>query len=257
MPQVWNPQLYLRYAAYRARPADDLLPRLAVDVAGDICDLGCGPGTLTNRLKEKWPDRRVTGVDSSPAMLAEARKSFAGITWIEADISAWTPQQPAALIFANASLHWVPDHAVQIPRLFSCVAPGGVLAFQVPLSRRALYGRCIEEQIASPRWRDRLKGVSPHEEPLQGQAYYDLICDRASSVDVWRTDYFHVLEGERPVADWVRSTGLTPFLSVLPETEHAAFVDDYAARTNAAYPRQKDGTVLFVMPRLFVVAKRK
>jgi trans-aconitate 2-methyltransferase len=257
--KTWNPELYLRYAAYRARPADDLLPRLNLTVAGDIYDLGCGPGTLTRRIKDRWPERNVTGIDASAEMLGAARTKYAeqDFTWTQADISQWSAPPNAALIFANASLHWVPDHATLIPRLFSLLAPGGLLAFQVPLSFREPFAHCIDELIAAPEWREKLAGVRPHDDPLDGRVYYDLLCNQASLLDIWHTDYFHVLEGEAPVADWISSTGLVPFLSVLPEGDHAAFIADYAARTNAAYRRQKDGTVLFVMPRLFVVAKRK
>lgn len=257
--QDWNPDLYLRYAAYRARPADDLLPRIEVKVPGEIYDLGCGPGTLTKRIKEKWPDRRVTGVDASPAMLAEAQKSFGDleISWVAGDIASWRAPAPAALIFANASLHWVPDHLTLIPRLFSFVRPGGILAFQVPYSARALYGKCIAELIAAPAWRDKLRHVTPHDEPLDEGVYYDLLCGQAASIDIWRSDYCHVLEGETPAADWVRSTGLVPFLSALPKQDHGAFIADYAALTERAYPRQKDGRMLFTMMRLFVVAVKK
>lgn len=257
--QSWNPESYLRYAAYRAQPADDLLPRLKIEAAGPIFDLGCGPGTLTRRLKDQWPDRPVIGIDSSADMLGAARAKFGQdtITWTLADISTWSPREPAAMIFANASLHWVANHQVQIPRLFSFVSPGGLLTFQVPMSHLAPFGTCIDDLIASPPWRDKLAGIRPHEIPLDGRAYYDLLCDDAASVEIWQTDYHHVLGGPNPVADWIAATGLVPFLSVLPESDHAAFIADYAARTNAAYPRQKDGTVLFVMPRLFVVAVRR
>lgn len=255
----WNPDLYLRYAAYRARPADDLLPRLELKVPGEIFDLGCGPGTLTKRLKDKWPERKVTGVDSSPEMLAEARKKFgdAPITWVAGDIATWRAPTPAALIFANASLHWIHNHEQLIPRLFADVAPGGVLVFQQPMSHKVPYHQCIHELIQSPPWRDKLKHVEPHPDPLEGDAYYDLLAPQASLVDVWETHYFHVLRGDAPVAEWFSSTGLVPFLSVLPKAEHAAFVADYAERTKRAYPPQQDGSVILVMPRLFVLAVRK
>jgi trans-aconitate 2-methyltransferase len=258
MSQAWNPELYLRYAAYRARPADDLLPRIHLNVAGDIYDLGCGPGTLTKRLKDKWPDRRVTGVDSSADMLAAAREKFPhGIEWRQADIAAWAPTTAPALIFANASLHWVPDHPALIPRLMSALAPGGVLAFQIPESGTQPYHHCIETVIASPRWRERLKGVHPHDDPLRPRAYYDLLAPMAADIDVWETDYHHVLEGDDPVTEWISSTGLGPFLSVLSETEKPAFLADYRVCAQAAYPRQADGKVLFTMRRLFLLAVRR
>ncbi len=255
---VWNPDLYLRYAAYRARPADDLLPRLNLNVPGDIYDLGCGPGTLTTRLAQKWPDRRGIGIDSSPTMLAAAREKFpSGIEWQQADISTWKASSPAALVFTNAALHWVPDHEDLFPHLMAQVAPGGVLAVQMPVSGPQAYHRCIEAVAASPKWRAKFKDVHAHDDPLSAQTYYDLLSPMAAEIDVWETDYHHVLEGESPVTAWISSTGLVPFLSVLDDADKASYLADYSACANAAYPRQNDGKVLFTMHRLFLIATKK
>jgi trans-aconitate 2-methyltransferase len=257
MATTWNPDLYLRYAAYRARPADDLLPRLTLSIPGDIYDLGCGPGTLTKRLKDKWPARHVTGVDSSAEMLAAAREKFpTGIDWQQADIAAWTAPHPAALVFANASLHWVGDHDTLIPRLMAQVAPGGVLAIQVPESGAQPYHKAIEALAVSAKWRARFEGIHAHADPLPATVYYDLLTPLAAGVDLWETEYHHVLEGENPVTEWISSTGLVPFLSVLSENEKPDYLADYSAAAAKAYPRQSDGKVLFTMRRLFIVAIR-
>jgi trans-aconitate 2-methyltransferase len=258
MATTWNPDLYLRYAAYRARSADDLLPRLTLPVHGDIYDLGCGPGTLTRRLKDKWPARRVVGVDSSPEMLVVAQERFpTGIEWQQADIAQWTARHPAALVFANASLQWLSDHEMLLPRLLSQVMPGGVLAIQLPRSGTQPYHKCIETLAASDRWRERFRGIHPHGDPLDARAYYGLLAPLAAEVDIWETEYHHVLEGENPVTEWISSTGLVPFLSVLTDAEKRDYLADYSACAAAAYPRQADGKVLFTMRRLFIVATRR
>lgn len=258
MSTTWNPDLYLRYAAYRARPADDLLPRIAFEAAGDIYDLGCGPGTLTVKLREKWPQRRVIGVDSSAEMLAKARAKFpAGIEWREGDIASWRADARAALVFANASLHWLEGHSALIPGLMRQVTPGGIFAMQVPVSGPQPYHKCIEAVAAMPRWRERFRDVHPHPDPLPAGVYYDLLEPLAVEVDVWETDYHHVLEGEHPVTEWISSTGLVPFLSVLDTEDQAAFIADYNVCADSAYPRQADGRVLFTMHRLFIVARRR
>jgi len=255
---TWNPDLYLRYAAYRARPADDLLPRLTLSIPGDIYDLGCGPGTLTKRLKDKWPARKVTGVDSSAEMLAAARKKFpTGIGWEQADIAHWTAPKPAAMVFANASLHWLENHEALFPHLMRQVAPGGILAVQVPKSGAQPYHTCIEALAASEKWRARFQGVHPHGDPLEARRYYDLLIPLCADIDTWESDYHHVLEGESPVTEWISSTGLVPFLSVLSEAEKPDYLADYSALAAKAYPRQSDGKVLFTMRRLFIIALRK
>jgi trans-aconitate 2-methyltransferase len=255
---TWDPNLYLRFAAYRARPAEDLLPRLTIAVPGPVYDLGCGPGTLTRALKDKWPDRQIIGVDSSAEMLTSARQRFgtSDILWREGDIAAWTAQEPAALLFSNAALHWLSDHTTLFPRLMRQVRPGGLFAVQVPMTGQARYQGCIRNVKNSARWRSRLAGVEPHEDPQPVGFYYDLLAPLAADIDVWETDYHHVLEGEHPVTAWMSGTGLVPFLSVLSDEERVAFLADYDAATAAAYPRQIDGKVLFTMRRLFIVATR-
>jgi trans-aconitate 2-methyltransferase len=255
---TWDPDLYLRFAAYRARPAEDLIPRLSLSLPGAIFDLGCGPGNLTRQLKDRWPDRTVIGVDSSPDMLAGARKRFGSeaIAWRQDNIATWTADQTVALLFSNAALHWLSDHATLYPRLMKQVPPGGLFAVQVPMTGQARYQQCIHAVKNSARWRDRLRGIEPHDDPHPPGFYYDLLAPLAADIDVWETDYHHILTGEHPATAWMSGTGLVPFLSVLDEVEKAAFLADYDAATDAAYPRQVDGKVLFTMRRQFIVARR-
>src|SRR3954463_16393177 len=129
---TWDAAQYLRFAGERTRPAVDLLARVPVDSPRSIADLGCGPGNSTALLRARWPDAEIVGVDSSPEMLRDARASGVRARFIEADITQWTPDEPYDLVFSNAVLQWIGDHESLVPRLFSFVRPGGVLAFQVP-----------------------------------------------------------------------------------------------------------------------------
>jgi trans-aconitate 2-methyltransferase len=80
-------------------------------------------------------------------------------------------------------------------------------------------------------------------------------------VDVWTTEYLHVLpragDGEHPVVAWIRGTALTPFLGALDEGTRKDFLAEYRARIAAAYPVREDGRVLFAFRRLFIVAIRR
>lgn len=111
----WNPALYLQYGAERTRPAAELLARIPLDEAATIVDLGCGPGNSTALLRHRWPSAHITGVDNSPAMLEEARAALPDCHFVEADIRQYKPAQPLSLIYANASLQWVPDHYTPLP----------------------------------------------------------------------------------------------------------------------------------------------
>ena len=253
---TWNPSTYLEFADYRARPGMDLLSRIDLRVPGQIYDLGCGPGNLTQQVKARWPDRKVTGIDSSPTMLEKARALKADIAWQSGDISTWTPETPPALLFANAAFQWVPNHREVFPRLMRSVAPGGVLATQMPLTADAPYHHCLEKLLDTPRWHERLRGVPYHEHAWPAGSYYNLLIPYAKQIDVWETHYHHVLADIHAVTTWVSGTALTTYLAELRAEERQLFLDDYTDIASATYPARLDGKVLFTMRRLFIVAER-
>jgi trans-aconitate 2-methyltransferase len=252
----WDPRQYLEFAGPRLRPALDLLDRIPLAAPAVVYDLGCGAGNVTRLLRERWPEAEVTGVDGSPAMLAAAAGVASGIRWVQADLRDWTPPRPADLLFSNAALHWLDDHAARFPRLLAAVAPGGVLAVQMPRNHGApSHTEMVAAAEAGP-WRERLR---PRLRPAPvgpPETYHDILAPLASRLDVWETEYLHVLEGDNPVVEWVRGSALKPLLDALPDPERGAFLADYARRIAAAYPRRADGRTLFPFRRLFLVAVR-
>jgi trans-aconitate 2-methyltransferase len=191
-------------------------------------------------------------------MLDEARRKFPGadIAWQRADISAWLAPAPPALIFANAALHWVPDHETLFPRLMGCVAPGGVFAVQMPMTDGARYHTCTQRVLEKPRWRDRLAGVQTHSHPKAADFYYDAVSPQAARIDLWEGHYHHALSDSGAVTAWASGTTLVPYLTVLTDDEKQAFLEDYTGVAATAYRPQSDGRVLFTMRRLFLVAVR-
>ncbi|EOM2851949.1 trans-aconitate 2-methyltransferase, partial [Escherichia coli] len=182
----WNPSLYLHFAAERSRPAVELLARVPLENIEYVADLGCGPGNSTALLNQRWPAARITGIDSSPAMIAEARSALPDCQFVEADIRNWQPEQALDLIFANASLQWLPDHYELFPHLVSLLNPQGVLAVQMPDNwlepTHVLMREVAWEQNYPDRGREPLAGV---------HAYYDILSEAGCEVDIWRTTYYH------------------------------------------------------------------
>src|SRR5687767_3056527 len=72
MSHTWDPDRYLAYADERGRPFVDLLARVPAENPRVVVDLGCGPGNLTSLLADRWRGASVTGIDSSPEMIAAA-----------------------------------------------------------------------------------------------------------------------------------------------------------------------------------------
>ena len=263
----WDPGQYHKFSDHRRRPAVELLARVPPADPGLAVDLGCGSGEITRLLAERWPGAAVQGIDNSPDMLARARAGEAGgggpgIEWIEADIAAWAPPRPPGLVYANASLQWVDGHAALFPRLFRSLAPGGVLAVQMPRSREARSHLLMSEVLAgggpggAPIGTEPLRREIARRWVLDPQEYFDLLAAGAARLDIWTTEYIHGLEGEDPVLEWVSGTGLRPILNGLAGGERTRFLDRYREGLREAYPRRPDGTTLYPFPRLFIVAVR-
>lgn len=252
---TWEPQTYLRYADIRFRAGLDLLARIPKLGYSTIYDLGAGTGHLTRILADTFAKAKVIGVDSSPEMLAEARREFPGLAWQQADISSWRPPAPPDLIYTNAALQWVSDHETLLPSLLNQLRPGGVLAMQVPRHFESPSHLELKELVMQSRWRGKLEHLllAPIPSP---ETYWHWLSTHARNLDIWETIYLQVLDGKDPVVNFMRGTALRPFLSALPEADATKFIDDFAQRMAAAYPPRPNGQTLFPFRRLFLVAER-
>lgn len=250
----WNPDQYLKFAAPRLQPAVDLLARVPCIAPRVVYDLGCGAGNVTQLLAARWPQAGITGVDDSAEMLAKAKAAVPGVTWVQQSLASWRAPAPADLIYSNAALHWLPDHQRLFPSLAGQLAPGGVLAVQMPRNFGAPSHTLIAETVRHGPWRGVLEPLlapSPVSEPA---FYYGVLSGQVARLDIWETEYLQVLSGPDPVKEWTKGTWLKQFLDALPPPQRGAFEDDYAARLREAYPARPDGCTLFPFRRLFLLA---
>ena len=256
----WNADPYLKFAEERTQPSRDLLARIAVAAPRSVIDLGCGPGNSTALLAERWPNAAITGLDSSPAMIRAAERDYPASRWIIEDIAAWADRVENIfdIIFSNAALHWLPDHARLYPALLGHLAPGGVLAVQVPMNLDAPAHLAIRDLARTPAWASLLPPEGVREWHVHHPGfYYDLLSPLASRLDLWETEYTHVMQDAAAIAEWYKGTGLRPFLDALPtDTDRDNFLADYVDRVADAYPAQPDGRVLFPFRRFFLIACR-
>jgi trans-aconitate 2-methyltransferase len=250
----WDPTQYARFADHRSRPFFELTARIGADQPGRVVDLGCGSGELTVTLARRWPDAAVSGIDSSPEMIARAPRD-AGVEFALGSATEFDATGTDVLV-SNAMLQWVPGHLPLLERWASELSPRGWLAFQVPANFDAPSHRLMRELAQSPAWREQLGGVLRHGDAVAPPPrYLDLLARLGLEVDAWQTTYEQVLSGEDPVLEWVRGTGLRPVLTALDPDDAARFSAQYAALLRTAYPPQPYGTV-FGFARTFVVAHR-
>ncbi|MCC6437993.1 MAG: methyltransferase domain-containing protein [Acidimicrobiales bacterium] len=261
---TWNPQLYLRFGDERSQPFFDLVHRLpAIDgPVRAVVDLGCGPGTLTATLCDRFPDATVLGVDSSAEMIAAAGAATASgragprLRFERGDAVGFAAEDPVDVLISNAALQWIDGHLEHLPHWLEQVRPGGVFAFQVPGNFSSPSHRSFAELVRSPRWRDRIDpAVLERPRSAEPEAYLERLLSSGAVAQVWETTYLHVLQGPDPVLHWIRATALRPVLAALDPADVGAFEAELAARLAQAYPPGPHGTV-FPFRRIFAVAVR-
>lgn len=234
---AWSPQQYLKFDTERLRPGRDLLARVSLETPSAIADLGCGTGTVTALMRARWPGATLTGVDNSRAMLERAQAALPDVAFVSADLGRWQPSAPLDLLVSNAALHWLNDHGTLFPRLVSYLGSGGVLAVQMPAQHDGPSHRLGYELAESPAYRDRLGPRVRRRPILDAAAYYHMLRPLASSLDLWFTEYVHVLTGDDPVAEFTKGSLVGDWLAALPAEDAAAFEASYRERVRAAYPR--------------------
>ncbi len=211
----------------------------------------CVVGVIPFGMHQSLPILNSAVFSCAPA--TEMRKSFSSLI-MPNGISAlcnWQPEQALDLIFANASLQWLPDHYELFPHLVSLLSPLGVLAVQMPDNwlepTHVLMREVAWEQNYPDRGREPLAGV---------HAYYDILSEAGCEVDIWRTTYYHQMPSHQAIIDWVTATGLRPWLQDLTESEQQHFLTRYHQMLEEQYPLQENGQILLAFPRLFIVARR-
>ncbi len=253
----WNPQLYLKFSDQRGRPAADLIAQLQLENPQRIIDLGCGTGTSTERLQQRWPDAQISGLDSSPAMLRQAQDSHPEWHWIESRIEDWQPAGAYNLIFSNAALHWVADHGSLFPRLLGSVAPGGALAVQMPHNLSSPATRAMKKVSEDAHWSSALEGARASTFVQPAGFYYQELRKLAARLNIWETEYLQIVDGPLAVLEWLRSTALRPYLERLPDdAQRQQFEEMCLAELEQAYPLDDQGRTLFPYRRMFIIAYR-
>ncbi len=251
----WNPGLYLKFERERTQPVRDLVARIEVASPARILDIGCGPGNSTGVLQRRWPGADIIGLDNSPAMIEKARQAFPAIRWVQADAGTdLSHLGKFDIVFANASLQWLPNHRELMPRLLRLLNPGGTLAVQIPRFEEMPIASAIEGVTWLPAFSGFFSGFDSGFSYFENGVYYDALCRHSRALDLWVTHYYHVLANHEAIIEWTQSTAMRPYLDRVPEPLHQEFKDRVLERIRPHYPAQCDGKVLFIFKRFFLVA---
>ncbi len=254
----WNPQQYLKFRNERTQPSIDLVARIIINDPETIIDIGCGPGNSTQILHGRWPNADIVGLDNSHKMIEKAREDYPGQKWMVGDAGSLNTNQMYDIVFSNATLQWIPNHDVLMPRLFSAVKQNGVLAVQVPANNESPLHKELLSVAKSHKWGGYTSGCETLLTYHNVDYYYDLLISLTKNLDIWETTYYHVLESHQALLEWYSSTGMKPFLERLPDdAARAEFEKQILIQCKSFYPIQTNGKILYPFKRLFFTAKKE
>jgi len=251
----WNSLQYLKFRNERTQPSIDLVNRIPMENPLKIIDIGCGPGNSTDVLARRFPDAYILGIDNSSNMIETAKSNYPNLHFMLCDATQDLPSldRDFDIVFSNACIQWVPNHHALLKNLMGLLRPGGVLAVQTPMNYQEPIHLIIQEVSANEKWSSRFArrrifyNLTPNE-------YYDLLSGISSDFSIWQSTYYHKMKTHNDIIEWYRSTGLRPYLAVLSPEDKAEFEKDIYNKLTAAYPKQKNGEIIFRFPRFFFTA---
>ena len=251
----WNPEMYLKFSKERTQPSVDLVSRIDYNKPDSIIDIGCGSGNSTQVLYQKWPDSYIIGVDNSPAMIKRATEDYPDQKWFLFDAGKENMDRKFDIVFSNATIQWIPNHDELIKRFSGLLNQQGILAIQIPLFFDMPVSKSIAEVGNQPKWQYASNGIKELFTIHNEGYYYNLLSKYFNTIDIWVTDYFHIMDSQTSILDMIRTTGLKPYLERITDNkEKQEFENQVLIKIKQEYPSQSDGKVLFPFKRLFFVA---
>ncbi len=250
---MWNAKLYDTFSNERRQPSVDLVNRLIDGGFNRILDAGCGSGMSTSALVSAFGEAEIIGVDLSENMLNAAKEALPCVEFIQRDCSEdISDLGKFDLIFSNAFMQWLDDQNEFIRRAFDMLNEKGVFAAQVPLSHLMPSRKCMDEAIST--LPESLRKTERKSTYLSAEFYYNALSRHTDKLNVWVTDYYHIMNGHEDILNFFRGTALNPYTEKLDEKECGIFLDRVLNNLKKAYPIQDNGKVLFPFKRLFMVA---
>lgn len=256
--EKWDSKQYLKFEQERTQPAVDLAKRIRLSHPAKIIDIGCGPGNSTHVLKNYFPESDILGIDNSNNMIKAASEQYKDLRFMQcnAEKELGTFKSEFDIVFSNACIQWIPDHQNLLGNMFALLKFHGIMAIQTPMNYEEPIHKIITEVTTGNEWRDKFPAQRIFYNLTPGE-YFDLFSEFPCTFTLWQTTYYHVLPSHEAIMEWYKGTGLRPYLSVLSEEDKKNFMQCIFNRIVQAYPKQKNGMVIFKFPRFFMLVEKE
>ena len=258
----WNPEEYSRHSTEQAKWARELIAKLNLQGTERVLDIGCGDGKVTAELASSLPQGSVLGIDSSPEMIAFAKDAFmdkfVNLAFQCVDVRHISFTREFDIVFSNATLHWVADHASVLTKIRQSLRPSGMMLLQMAGKGNASdVVEAVNEMIRQKQWRAHFHDFSFPYTLYSDDKYKKLV--RAAGLAVKRIELFPktmVHKGRESFSGWIRTTW-HPYLQRLPANLHERFVRELVDAYERRYPPDEEGLFRVGMVRLEVEAVKE
>lgn len=258
----WNPEKYHNSFLAQSKRAHELIAKLSISGDERILDLGCRDGSVTAYIADLVPKGEVTGIDLSPDMIRFAKESYTSsqypnLSFIHKDMQDVGFNEDFHVVFSNAALHRVRDHASLLKKIAQSLVPGGRILVQCGEEGNAKdFFDIAFPMIRKEPWKKYFSGFSKPYIFYSDVEYIGWL--KAAGLKLVRVELLHKdmeQAGREGIISWIYSTWL-PFTERLPDNLKDEFVSTLADAYLKAHPADSQGIVHTRMVRLEVEAVR-
>ena len=236
----WNPNIYNQFKDIRFKPFYDLSELIIGDKMLTAVDLGCGTGEQTALLSERFSQTTFLGLDSSAEMLSESHKlETAHLEFRHSTIQQFLSEpRNWDLIFSNAALQWLDDHALLFPEIISKLNVGGQLAVQMPYQPDNILNKILFEMAAEEPYRSYLKGWNRLSSVLDIDVYAQLLFDNGlDQLDISLRVYPIIATDIDTLYNFIAGSALIPYIDRLEDDKKNKFVEEFKSCINRHFPK--------------------